>query len=94
MEKHERDYLTHVGFGASGFFDTKTNRGYIMSCKGDCLKLLKQGYKHLKFCNGGDDDFLIVDHLNKEFGFFEYGFPFRLDQIPDDKTLTNIWANC
>lgn len=93
-DAYEKEYLTHIGYGASGMFDTKTNKGYIMSCKDVCLQLLKQGYKHLKFCNGGDDDFLVVDHLNKEFGFFEYGYPCNLENILDEKTLTNIWENC
>ena len=29
----------------------------------------------MNFCNGGDDDTLVVDHLRKEFGFFEDFYP-------------------
>lgn len=40
-------------------------------------KLNKKGYTHNELCTeqtGGDNDFLVVDHKKKEYGFWENGF--------------------
>lgn len=80
QEDHVAEYCKHIGYGASGSFDDKTNKGIIRSHLKECKKLESAGYKNLHFCNGGDDDILIVDHDRKEFAFVEYGDPIKLGQ--------------
>ena len=77
---HTKEYCNHIGYGASGAFDSKTKKGYIMSHLKECKKLEKLGYKNLRFCNGGDDDILVVDHGRKEFAFVEYGTVIKIGQ--------------
>lgn len=77
---YTKEYCKHIGYGASGSFDYKTNKGTIRSHFKECKKLEKLGYKNLKFCNGGDDDILVVDHDKKEFGFVEYGNLIKIGQ--------------
>ncbi len=86
------EYCGHIGYGASGMFDDKTQIGLISSHKDDCKKLEKSGYINLKFCNGGDDDWLVVDHERKEFGFFEDNAPCE-SAMKRCKTLTELWIN-
>lgn len=77
-DEHTKEYCKHIGYGASGSYDSKTKLGTISSHLEECKKLEKAGYKNLHFCNGGDDDILIVDHDRKEFGFLEYGDPMKI----------------
>ena len=84
------EYKTHIGYGASGQYTNGV--GLISSHKEQCEKLEKEGYKNLNFCNGGDDDILVVDHDSKEFGFFEDYAPFG-ENLKTAKTLTELWKN-
>jgi len=72
-DAHIKEYCKHIGYGSSGVFNDKTNIGTIWSHRRVCKALEKKGYKNLHFCNGGDDDVLIIDHDKKQFGFLEYG---------------------
>jgi hypothetical protein len=65
--------------------------GYICSFEEKCEELDKLGYKNLNFCNGGDDDWLVIDHDTKTYGFFEDYVPCQ-KQILKAKTLTELWA--
>lgn len=77
-ELYMQEYSSHIGYGASGSYDDKTKIGIIHSHLKKCKELEKNGYRNLHFCNGGDDDILIIDHDNKEFAFVEYGDPIDL----------------
>lgn len=85
-----KEYITHIGYGASGQYNNGV--GIIWSHRDACQKLEKKGYKNLQFCNGGDDDILVVDHDAKEFGFFEDYAPFGRN-LKTAKTLTELWQN-
>ena len=87
-----RDYLPHIGYGASCEYNTKTKKGTIRSYMKKCKELEKMGYKNLNFCNGGDDDWLVVDHDAKEFGFFEDYSP-NLERAARFDDLTTLWNN-
>ena len=89
---YTKEYVTHIGYGASGQYDEKTRIGKISSHKKKCKMLEKKGYKNLKFCNGGDDDVLVIDHDTKTFGFFEDYAPFGRN-LSTAKTLTELWEN-
>ena len=75
-----KEYCRHIGYGSSGSFDDKTGEGTISSHLEECKNLENIGYKNLNFCNGGDDDILVIDHDRKEFGFVEYGDPIKIGQ--------------
>jgi hypothetical protein len=91
-DAHTQDYLPHIGYGASGTYDSITKKGTIRSYMKKCKELEKAGYKNLKFCNGGDDDWLVVDHDAKEFGFFEDYAP-SLERAVKFDNLTTLWNN-
>lgn len=91
-EQYIKEYKTHIDYGASGQYDEKTKIGIIHSHKKKCKILEKKGYKNLKFCNGGDDDVLVIDHDTKTFGFFEDYAPFGCN-LQTAKTLTKLWEN-
>ncbi len=73
------EYVSHIGYGASGSYCDKTKIGKINSYRDQAKRLEQLGYTNLKFCNGGDDDWLVVDHTRKEFAFFEDNKP--LDEM-------------
>lgn len=85
-----KEYVKHIGYGASGVYDTASKIGTINSCKKICLELKRKGYTNLYFENGGDDDVVVVDHTAKQFGFFEDHAPI-LNNIPKEMTLEQIW---
>lgn len=90
--KYLDEYKKHLGYGASGCYDSKTKIGQISSYAKICKLLILRGYANLGFCNGGDDDWLVVDHDAKEFGFFEDNSPTK-KQIQRAKTLIELWKN-
>ena len=54
-------------------------------------KYLKLGYTEVKNMNGGDDDYLCFDHVNKEFIWCENGFsPFYIHDLEDYEKLAGI----
>jgi hypothetical protein len=61
-------------------------------------KLEKLGYTHniaATECTGGDNDYLVIDHVNKEYCFWENGFyPFigNYRAFPQDEDLA-YWAS-
>lgn len=79
-DAYTKEYCRHIGYGSSGQFDDKTGEGTICSHLEECKILENIGYKNLNFCNGGDDDILVVDHDRKEFGFVEYGDSIKIGQ--------------
>jgi len=89
-DEYSSIYQTHIDYGASGSYRVAGNIGIIWSYKTICQKLEKKGYKNLNFCNGGDDDILIVDHDNKCFGFFENPTPPE-DALNSVTTLEKLW---
>lgn len=92
-EKHEdqmKEYALHIGYGASGSWNSETKLGYISSHYKQCKKLEKLGYKNLKFNNGGDDDILVIDHINKEYGFFEDYVPSK-EVMNECKNIMELW---
>lgn len=78
--EYTEEYCRHIGYGSSGSFDEETGEGTIWSHLEECKNLENIGYKNLNFCNGGDDDILVIDHDTKEFGFVEYGDPIKIGQ--------------
>lgn len=58
-------------------------------------ELTKNGYKENKNADvtGGDHDYIIIDHIKKEWCWWENGFwPFCGESFPTDHTL-EYWAN-
>jgi hypothetical protein len=82
-----------ISAGNSGSADESKNTYEIRTFAPSAEKLQKAGYKDLKFCNGGDDDVLIVDHKNKEYAFFEDNVPEKLVKNPMYKlgNLRELW---
>ena len=71
----------------------------IHTHKGHLLNLIENlkddGFKEVPNVNWGDDDFLCIDLLYKEFIWCENGFaPFcskkQLEQVSTDKTLSDL----
>jgi hypothetical protein len=93
-DKYAEEYLKHIQIscGASGQYDPVTKVGRIRSYLKVCRKLELDGYTNLRFPNGGDDDILLIDHVRKEFGFFEDNTPTE-EQMEDSKNLTQLWKN-
>lgn len=89
---HEEEYKRLYAPGSSGHYDSKTKTGSITSYRAIIDKLEAKGYKHLSFCNGGDDDHLLVDHDAKEFGFFEDYQPSE-EAIRKTKDLQTLYDN-
>ncbi len=89
---HTMEYVDHIGYGASGCYDTVSRCGYIYSFLEACKVLEKAGYNNLKFNNGGDDDWLVIDHERKEYGFFEDYVPSR-DAMNHCETLKELWES-
>ena len=90
IEKQNEEYLPHAYFGGSGSYNSKTKWGYIASFLVKCRELLAAGYKNMQFCNGGDDDYLVIDHQRKEFGFFEDGYPSE-EELAKGNSLRQLW---
>lgn len=91
-EEFTKEYNNHIGYGSYGSYEPNTKHGYIASHLKKCKELETQGYKNLKFNNGGDDDVLIVDHKNKEFGFFENPIPPQ-EQLVRYKNLKQLFKS-
>lgn len=75
--EYYKEYSLHISFpcGASGMYDLKTKKGTIWSHFKVVKQLRLNRYKDLRFCNGGDDDVLVIDHQRKEYAFFEDNAP-------------------
>jgi hypothetical protein len=59
-------------------------------------ELTSLGYKEIPTCNGGDDDRIIIDHIRREWAFWEYGFsPFATNEenYPNDFSLEYWYDN-
>lgn len=56
------------------------------------MVLRTKGYSEVENENGGDDDYLCVDHQNKQFIWCENGFyPFYISSLENfDRTAPNI----
>lgn len=88
------------------FYNLKRNKGKTLSDgKSDHLikqwyadkiaRLSKQGYKENKRADvtGGDHDYIVIDHKNQEWCWWENGFyPFGGSALPTNHTL-EYWAN-
>lgn len=95
IDDYKAEYSKHIDYGASGNYNTigfEVVKGTISSHLAKCTELNSKGYKNLKFCNGGDDDVLVVDHEMKEYGFFE-DYPPTEEQLKSGASLTAIWLN-
>lgn len=93
-DAYNKEYRKHIPYGSSGQYTDKDGIGIIWSFLDACQKLEHDGYTNLKFENGGDDDILLIDHENKEYGFFEDVTP-TPDQIKRAKNLKQLWdAGC
>lgn len=77
----------------------KTRFKLIHKHKGHLLDLIENlkddGFKEISNVNCGNDDFLCIDLLYKEFIWCENGFaPFcskkQLEQVSTDKTLSDL----
>lgn len=85
-EEFGRLYTINLSVGSNASHSSVTG-GYRIKTFIDAIRELeKNGYKNLQFCNGGDDDILVIDHKRKEFGFFE-------DNVPplEGNSLQEIW---
>jgi hypothetical protein len=91
-KEYYQEYAKHIGYGSSGSFYIERDYGCIHSFMRVCKLLETQGYKNLNFCNGGDDDILIVDHNNKEFGFFENPGP-QEEALNQYENLAQLWKS-
>lgn len=67
--------------GSWGIYDKKEKKGIIGTYCPVIKKLVSDGYKDIGYCNGGDDDILVVDHQRKEYTFFEDYVPIDLQEF-------------
>lgn len=90
-EAYMREYATHIGFASTGTYNHDTGIGKITSYRSAIMThLVRKGYTRLNFCNGGDDDFMVVDHTGKEFGFFEDCLPTEAS-MQAAVSLSDLW---
>lgn len=90
VDDWSEEYNTHMGYGVCGSFSNMTNIGIIRSFLDKCKSLDREGYRNLNFANGGDDDWLVVDIINKEYGFFEDYAPTE-ENMKKSTTLKQLW---
>lgn len=89
-EEQLKAYILLLGPGSSGSYDEKTKIGIIRTFKPIIDKLVEAGYKDLEFCNGGDDDHMVIDHDTKTFGFFE-DYPPSEEDIGRAESLQELY---